>query len=340
MSRIFLLAAFVSIFSIFCLAQEDKLRILPIELNSKVGYINSTGKIVIEPQYDYGWKFSEGFACVVVNGKTGFIDESGSYLIKPQFSSTYGCYTEFREGFAPVHINDVRKIKRNWIDKSKWGFVDTKGKVTFFPNVNYVSGFREGLAFFKKGNLTGYMDKNFNVVIKPKFKSAGNFNEGRARATDIDGSEYYIDKNGRKLFRNFDGCDFQNGTACFKVKGKWGYINWDGEIIIDAKFDQGNYFGENGLAAVKVGKKWGFINKSGEFVIKPQFDDAVEFNEGLASVEINGKRGFINESGTMVIAPQYDKWVYWFEKGISEVRVEGKTGYIDKSGKFVWNPTK
>ncbi len=340
MSSLFLLATFVTLFSNFCLAQVNKPTLLPIQLNSKVGYIDKIGKIVIKPQYDYGWRFSEGFACVVVNGKTGFIDGAGSYLIKPQFNSTYGCYTEFREGFAPVSIGDYSKIKGKWLDKSKWGFVDAKGKVIFFPGVKFLSGFREGLAFFKKGNLTGYMDKNFNVVIKPKFKSAGDFYEGRARATDIDGSEYYIDRNGRKLFENFNGCDFQNGMACYQVKGKWGYINLSGKVVIEAKFDEGHYFSNNGLAGVKVGNKWGFINKSGEFVIKPQFDDADEFREGLASVVINGKKGFINESGMMVITPQFDKWIYWFENGISEIRIDGKIGYIDKSGRFIWQPSK
>lgn len=339
MRSAFLLATIVILFSLSCLAQESRSRLLPVELNGKVGYINTKGEIVIKPQYDYGWKFSEGFACVVVNGKTGFIDESGAYLVKPQFNSTYGCFTEFREGFAPVHIDYYPVIKGKRLDKSKWGFVDTKGKITFFPNVRFLSGFREGLAFFKRGNLTGYLDKNFKIIIKPKFKSAGDFYQGRARATDINGSQYYIDQNGQKLFKNFDGCDFQNGMACFNIKGKWGYINWNGEAVIKAKFEQGNYFGENGLAAVKVGDKWGFINKDGEFVIKPQFDDAVEFKEGLASVEINGKRGFINESGMMIIAPQFDKWIYWFENGISDVRVEGKVGYIDKSGRFIWKPT-
>ena len=69
---------------VFCAAafgQEEKPRLFPIELNSKTGYIDNTGKIVIPPQFDFGWKFSEGFACVVVNGKTGFINESGEYLV-------------------------------------------------------------------------------------------------------------------------------------------------------------------------------------------------------------------------------------------------------------------
>ena len=324
----------------FLLAQEESSRLYPIKQNSKVGYIDNTGKIVIEPQFDAGWKFSEGFACVVVDGKTGFIKESGEYLVKPQFNSSYGCYDEFREDFASVSIGNSRKIKGKWVDESKWGFIDTSGKITFFSGFTFLSDFREGLAFFQKGGRTGYLDKNFNIAIEPKFKSAGDFYQGRARATDFDGSEYYIDKSGRKLFENRDGCDFQNGMACFNVKGKWGYINLDGEIVIKAQFEEGHYFSDNGLAGVKVGDKWGFIDRTGKFIIEPQIDEVGEFSEGLAAVEMNGKTGFIDEAETLIIPLQFDKWVYWFKDEISEVRVGGKVGYIDKSGKFIWQPSK
>lgn len=341
MSKKHILTCFLilTFFSVISFGQKKLPNLFPIKLKSKIGYIDNTGKIIIEPKFDYGWKFSEGYACVVVNGKTGFIDESGRYLVKPQFNSAYGCYTEFSEGFASVSIGSLRKVEEKWIDERKWGFVNTKGKVMFLPGISYLSDFSEGLAFFKQGDLTGYVDKDFKVVIEPKFESAGDFYEGRARATGIDGSEYYIDKTGRRLFENRDGCDFQNGMACFSLKEKTGYINLDGKVVIEAKFDGGNYFADNGLAGVKIGDKWGFIDKKGKFAIAPQFDDVCEFSEGLASFEIDGKIGFIDESGAIVIPAQFDKGIYWFENGISEIKLDGKIGYIDKTGKFIWSPT-
>jgi hypothetical protein len=40
---------------------------------NKYGYINNTGEIVIKPQFDLAYAFSEGLAVVEVNGKEGFI---------------------------------------------------------------------------------------------------------------------------------------------------------------------------------------------------------------------------------------------------------------------------
>jgi len=51
------------------------------------GFINvHTGKIVIENKYEHAWVFSEGLAAVVMPGKKmGFIDKSGKYVIDPHF---------------------------------------------------------------------------------------------------------------------------------------------------------------------------------------------------------------------------------------------------------------
>jgi hypothetical protein len=43
-----------------------------------------------------------------------------------------------------------------------------------------------------------------------------------------------------------------------------------------------------------VNGKWGYINEQGEFVIEPCFDKAWDFAaNGLAPVGANGKSGFI-----------------------------------------------
>ncbi|EAK1349894.1 WG repeat-containing protein, partial [Campylobacter coli] len=54
-------------------------------LNGKWGFIDKSGKIVIEPKFDGVGNFSEGLAGVELNGKWGFIDKSGKIVIEPKF---------------------------------------------------------------------------------------------------------------------------------------------------------------------------------------------------------------------------------------------------------------
>src|SRR5262245_26129532 len=63
-------------------------------------------------------------------------------------------------------------------------------------------------------------------------------------------------------------------------KGKTGFIDKKGQVVITPQFDAADVFSE-GLALVSVGGKYGFINTKGELVINPQFESANSFSEGM-----------------------------------------------------------
>jgi len=62
------------------------------------GYIDKTGKTVIEPQFDDARNFQEELARVKINKKWGYIDKTGKMVIEPQFDRAFG----FSEGLANV----------------------------------------------------------------------------------------------------------------------------------------------------------------------------------------------------------------------------------------------
>lgn len=117
---------------------------------------------------------------------------------------------------------------------------------------------------------------------------------------------------------------------------RWGYINIDGELAIETKYDYAYEFSE-GLAVVKVGEKYGYINESGEYIATPQFDNATRFLDGLARVELGDKFGYINKEGKYVIVPQYEK-LGAFSEGLAFVKVGDLYGYVNKKGEMVIEP--
>ena len=121
----------------------------------------------------------------------------------------------------------------------------------------------------------------------------------------------------------------QPSSALFPIieKGKYGYIDRNGKVIIKPQFDMAKRFSE-GLARVRVGSKWGFIDQTGKIIIRPQFEisdigdnnPSLDFHEGMAAVSLDegNKWGYIDRTGKMIIAPRYGA-VDRFSEGLAFV---------------------
>ncbi|WP_242058057.1 protein kinase domain-containing protein [Nostoc sp. FACHB-857] len=88
-----------------------------VKIGDKYGYVDQTGKLVIQALFDMAREFSEGRAAVNIDrreslfggesvGKWGYIDEKGSWVIKPMFKMAYS----FRNGQAKVEIGGQERI--------------------------------------------------------------------------------------------------------------------------------------------------------------------------------------------------------------------------------------
>src|SRR5580704_7964273 len=51
--------------------------LFPVRMNGKYAYINKSGKLVIQPQFERAEPFTEGYAAVQTSGRWGFIDKTG-----------------------------------------------------------------------------------------------------------------------------------------------------------------------------------------------------------------------------------------------------------------------
>jgi len=329
-----------------------------ISVNQKFGYIDRTGKIVIEPKFENGGGFQEGLARVKLYGKWGFIDKAGKVVVKP---AAYDCCCDFQEGLARINLSgkwgfidrtgkiviepkfddsgffqeDLARVKLS----GKWGFIDKAGKVVVKPAYDFCCDFRKGLASVKINGKWAKIDRTGKIVIEPKFENGGFFQEGLA-SIKLSGKWGFIDRTGKIVIEpKFDDSgDFQEGLANIKLSGKWGFIDRTGKIVIEPKFDDSGFFQED-LARVKLYGKWGFIDRTGKIVIKPQYIRASNFSEGLATIKRFSKCGLIDKTGKIVVKPAYYD-IGAFQEGIADVWIGGKSGYIDRTGKYIWEPTR
>jgi len=325
-------------------AQSTDNPLFPIELNDRWGYIDRSGKIVIEPRFESAEEFSEGLAVVQLDGKSGFIDASGKFVIEPK----YPVARQFSEGLARVQASGEA-----YSYGGQWGFIDRTGQMVIAAQLGQLEGvseaaydFHDGLAMIQVGGLTGFIDKSGNTVIRPRFRYAYPFNEGLACASDgSDGKWGYIDTTGAwAIAPKFDSASlFAAGFAPVSLNKTCGYIDKTGELKVIPNFKRkegdcaavwGSF--DDGLSRWMIGDKYGFINTRGEIVIKPQFDLTFNFSEGVAFVQKDGKYGYVDQTGKMVIEPQF-YFAKDFHNGLAKVGFAASSwGYIDKTGQLVW----
>lgn len=150
----------------------------------------------------------------------------------------------------------------------------------------------------------------------------------------------YIDSAGRVVidFSFYSAQPFSEGLACVTITrdGKQGYIDKTGKIAIEPKFDWAFPFKE-ARAKIQINGKWGYVDPIGKVIVEPKLEDADNFYEGLAAVKLFGKWGYIDTNGKPVIPPVFDR-ANRFSEGFACVLKNGQLGYIDKSGKWVITP--
>ena len=120
----------------------------------------------------------------------------------------------------------------------------------------------------------------------------------------------------------------------FCRKGKWGYKDHKGNVVISPLFDEAFYFSED-MACVEKDGKLGFINKKGDLVIDYKYDVATSFSEGLAAVTINDKTGYIDKQDNIVFDMKYDIATQ-FEDGKAMINQNGQWGVLSKDGSVYW----
>jgi hypothetical protein len=314
------------------------------DANGKCGFIDKTGKIVVEPKYKQIGYFSEGLAAVSEEadkstGKFGYIDQTGNMVIEPKFISKGA----FSDGLAPVAERTGKNPNETFI--VKYGYIDKTGKYVIEKKYEFLSGFGDGHAIVK--NETGQkviIDKTGKEIKPVQTESAGN-------------TDYYYQNSIKSRF--YEGYAVENYSAmpAFNEsltmtydRGKTipiGFTNTKGELEIrldPQTVGEIRPFAEGfapigwrvkeeekltqifGAEAVQGVFDWTYIDRKGnaKVPLENTFQDARPFAEGMAAVKPRpnekGNWGFINAEFKLVIPACFEK-VSDFRGGLASVLI-------------------
>jgi hypothetical protein len=349
---------------------HEGLRVVQDRKSKKYGFINRNWEIVIPARYYWAGSFTGEIALVQLNKFWGYIDRSGKYIIEPKFTEnqTYEFkHSELilKDGPVLYYITsgnrlikgtmigaDYKSLTNGWAymaENGKYGVVDKKGKVIIPAGLNYEQKHNFNLCYvaIKVGERWAQMDTT-NKRIEFCLSAKEAFEIGYALV--VDGKYAFIDKKGQIVQK--PECEelgfFKDGLLNVRIKGKWGSVNRYGEVVIKPEFDEIIHWNESGYRIVKINKKYGFIDKEGK--LSPSLFDEINWDEFSGSkpaiVRIGQKYGFVDDTGKVIVKIKYDAAERFMEKisggddsnVLGGVKLNGLWGVVDKKGKMVYKP--
>ena len=264
--------------------------ILLLQKNAKQGVYDLSGNMILPIQYD-SIKFMGIYINAEQNGEllvfnaTGTIQDSNGYIsMLPVADSKY-------------YIT----IDRN----NNYGVLDSNRNILISGDYSYIEYAFDKYFIVIQNGLSGVLDETSNAVIPLQYNVVQKINGTNIIQTinsETNTSEIY-NKNLEKVitqvnahiyikdnyievasdndiqYTDLDGNlkeakdIFTNNTIFAKQQdGKWGYVDKDGNTVVDFKYDLTTNINEYGFGAIKLDGKWGVINSSGQIIKEPTYE--------------------------------------------------------------------
>ncbi len=193
-----------------------------IHSSKKYGFINNSGKVIIEPFFAGIGTFTEGYCPVLYEegnfSKWGFIDQMGNLVVDYTF-----------DDISNSSVDGYWAVKHN----GKWGFynVQTNKSVEFqYDDCTYSAEDYWAVCIDKKW---GFINPTTGANIPCQYSECGTFN---AEASAVKKGDYWgaVDKDNNKAV-NFiydEMTAFEDGFSVVEINDGMGVIRSDGSYVV------------------------------------------------------------------------------------------------------------
>ena len=290
--------------------------------DGKYGVINNKLEVVVQPEYDLIYDFSEGLAAAWKDGKCGFIDPAGNVAVPLK----YDVAQSFSDGLALV------------IRADKYGFVDKTGKLVINTEYDGALDFSEGLACVQKNEKFGFIDITGELIVPLEYDGALSFSNGLARVMN-DGKYGFIDKTGNMAIPLRDSFmySFKEEFAFVGKDNKYGLMDKTGNFIVEPVYDWVEDF-VDGYAYVYQGNTMGIIDKTGNIVLPVGIYDYAFVTDEYISVVNNEELAACLDLTSKEEAIPFGRYhlIGSFNDGVACAAGMNRWIYIDKNGTNVF----
>ncbi|WP_271215759.1 WG repeat-containing protein [Streptosporangium carneum] len=273
-------------------------------LDGRWGYVDQTGRWLVEPALERAKAFSGGLARFRRDGRWGYLNDQGEIVIEPRFGDAAGfgdgsgLGDGAGAGLAPVRVDEG------------WCYVDRGGRVVISGPFTDAERFSAGLAAVRIGDRWGYIDADGVLVIRPRFAFA-------------------------KPFSSKGAAPVQDPEAAWGQG--WGLIDRQGGWIVEPRYlHMGEFTGEGLVSAHLWDSGEGFVDAHGSTVVAHQSGLSGRMVCGLARLGHGSSSvSFVGGTGAVAIAGPFT-WAMDFRPCGATVALRGEDwGVLRADGEFI-----
>lgn len=238
---------------------------------------------------------------------------------------------EFHDQWGVINLNTHLLTQPTWdsVDKLNsdglakvrlngyYGCINAQGETVIACEWDEISSFAGGLCTVEKNGRYGMMNAAGELVTPAQWRMLGRSQSKLYAPSFVDG---------RMVVQN------QNR--------KYGLMDRNGSILGEVCWDNAPDLTQE-LPMVLRNGLYGFIDRDGNVVIEPQYRKALAFSEGLAAVSADGRLvQFIDRDNNVIVPPVYEN-VQAFRGGVAHVKQPGMSWQvIDRTGQLVYFVTE
>ena len=260
-----------------------------VDKNNKYGLISYSGTKILENKYEKIDKiYGENYFVIEEKGKQKVIDTHENEILSKGFDEVkqiatsgiifvnnkkYGLMSYTGQVEIKAEYDYLKEINTNIFvaeSNKKYGVIDIEGakKIPFeYTDIYYNSIAGIYIAENSK-NETTLLDTDFNVKEKG-ILSELNTDKGYIKLKVDTEYKYYNFK-----FEEKDASEIEINNTLFlsKKDGKYGFVDKEGNVVVDYIYDDATEQNVYGFVAVKKDGLWGSLDKNGNVIISPKYD--------------------------------------------------------------------
>lgn len=274
------------------LGEDYKNGYIVVNAENKYGVVDYLGKEQLEAKYEKVEQiYGKDLFVITDAGKQKLINSAGEVQLESGYDSIkqilgyttqgavfqknnkYGVINTKGEVLIPAEYDELKEVKDDVLigkKADKYGIINMKNevKVDFtYTSINYDSS--ADLILAENTDLkTSVMNSNYEIKLQG-IVSEMNDEKGYFKIRIDDEYKYYNFK-----FEEKDVKDIlaTNTLYMSKKEGKYGFVNSQGEVVVDYNYDDATEQNDAGYAAIKKDGKWGCIDINGNVVIEPTYN--------------------------------------------------------------------